>query len=296
MRRRVLEIGAVASTEGRSAVFLSGRGARSVVAADSDIGAVERARELLESDTIRFRGAAFDDFPNGSFDLVAVADLAPYVGAPLLMSELSRLVAEHGYLLGGLRNTAGLALPTIFEAEEPGSAPTLGMLLDTLKPHFAAIREATQSPILGYQLAFQSTDGLQVDGSLAGPSEAAYFVVIAGRTLPADLDPTWVQLPPEPIAFSSGRLEKANASARSWRERSATYKRQWEDTKIRADELEKLLAECRKELALERTVNADAARSESDMNRIRDRERLALRIVKLEAELKEARSHSQAAK
>jgi predicted nicotinamide N-methyase len=43
-RRRVLEIGAVASTLGQSARFLSTRGARIVVAADADLQAVASAR------------------------------------------------------------------------------------------------------------------------------------------------------------------------------------------------------------------------------------------------------------
>ena len=43
-RRRVLEVGAVAATAGASAAFLLQRGARSVVALDSDLNAMEDAQ------------------------------------------------------------------------------------------------------------------------------------------------------------------------------------------------------------------------------------------------------------
>jgi hypothetical protein len=71
-RRRVLEIGAVASTKGQSARFLSTRGARIVVAADTDLAAVQEAQARLASPTLRFRPAVFDDFESASFDLVIV--------------------------------------------------------------------------------------------------------------------------------------------------------------------------------------------------------------------------------
>ena len=54
-RRRVLEIGAVASTQGLSARFLLDRGARSVVACDSDAAAVEAATQAVGTPGLRFR-------------------------------------------------------------------------------------------------------------------------------------------------------------------------------------------------------------------------------------------------
>jgi SAM-dependent methyltransferase len=180
-RRRVLEIGAVASTLGQSARFLSTRGARVVVAADSDLEAIQEAQAKLAGPNLRFRPPVFDDFEAGSFDLVMVADLAPYVRAPELLKDLARLVAKSGYLMGGLRNPAGLALSNVIDPEEAEAQPTYGQLLDALSTHFASVEVATQSPVLGYQLAFERGEGLQVDGSLAGISEAAYFIVIAGQ-------------------------------------------------------------------------------------------------------------------
>ena len=81
-RRRVLEVGAVAATRGRSAQFLGRRGARSVLACDSDLAAVEEAQKELGGPQLRFRTNVFDDLAAGEFELVLVADLAPYVRAP----------------------------------------------------------------------------------------------------------------------------------------------------------------------------------------------------------------------
>jgi hypothetical protein len=60
----------------------------------------------------------FDDFEAGSFDLVMVADLAPYVVAPRCWPNSKRLVAKGGYLMGGLRNPAGLALSNVIDPED----------------------------------------------------------------------------------------------------------------------------------------------------------------------------------
>ena len=60
-RRRVLEVGAVASTGGQSAQLLAQRGARSVLAVDDDLAAVEAARKSLGNASVRYRAAVFDD-------------------------------------------------------------------------------------------------------------------------------------------------------------------------------------------------------------------------------------------
>src|SRR5690349_6937993 len=75
VRRRVLEVGAVASTSGQSASFLATRGARYVLACDADLAAVEQAQQKYGNDTLRFRANVFDDLEPASFDLVIVADL-----------------------------------------------------------------------------------------------------------------------------------------------------------------------------------------------------------------------------
>ncbi|HZI10543.1 MAG TPA: methyltransferase domain-containing protein, partial [Myxococcus sp.] len=231
-RRRVLEVDAVASTGGESARFLVERGARAVVACDADVTAVEAAQKAHGGPSLRFRANVYDDFEPGSFDVVLVADLAPYVKAPALLAELARLVAKQGFLVGGLRNVAGLALPQLLEAEE-GVPPTYGQLLDALSVHFPQVEVATQSPVLGYQLAFERGEGLQVDGTLVRGSEAAYFLVVAGQDPSRVVDPTWVQLPPEPLAFTRGKLDEVVARAKSWEERSTRLKESL--TRLRAE-------------------------------------------------------------
>ena len=57
VRRRVLEVGAVAATGGASAEFLVSRGARLVVACDDDLAAVEAAQARAGSERLRFRPA-----------------------------------------------------------------------------------------------------------------------------------------------------------------------------------------------------------------------------------------------
>ena len=76
--------------------------------------------------------------------------------------------------------------------------------------YFPHVETATQSPLLGYQLAFDRSEGLQVDGSLAGSGEAAYFVVLASRERLRTVDPTWVQLPPAPLAFTGGTARRGH--------------------------------------------------------------------------------------
>lgn len=266
VRRRVLEVGAVAATGGSSAAFLLSRGARAVVALDEDVQAIEEASRQHGGPSLRFRPFLLDDLEPASFDLVLVADLAPYVRAPALLAALASRVARGGYLVGGLRNPAGLALAQLMEPEDRQPSPTYGQLLDALSTHFKAVEVATQSPLLGYQLAFERSEGLQVDGTLAGQAEAAYFVVVAGHDSPRQVDPTWVQLPPAPLAYTGGKLEEAHERTRGWEERSRKYRDAFE--KVRA------------ELA-ERTAALERATGELDQSR-EERARVVARLESLE--------------
>ena len=49
-----------------------------------------------------------------------------------LDKDLVRLVAKNGYLMGGLRNPAGLALANVMDPEGMDPTPTYGQLLDAL--------------------------------------------------------------------------------------------------------------------------------------------------------------------
>lgn len=292
-RRRVLEVGAVAATLGHSARFLASRGARSVVACDSDLSALEEAQRRYAAPNLRFRPQVFEDFEPAGFELVLVADLAPFVRAPELLRELSRLVGRGGYLMGGLRNLAGLALSQVMEperGEEP--PPTYGQLLDALSLHFHSVEVATQTPVLGYQLAFEKGEGLQVDGSLATPGEAAYFVVLAGEEPVRRFDPTWVQLPPEPLAFASARLEEQSLRARTWEERCARLKEALEKTRAELAVKEVDLKERLEELEGARQQSARLAAQlevvSARPDQLRDRDELASRVKRLELELAQA--------
>jgi len=289
VRRRVLEVGAVAATGGASAEFLVSRGARLVVACDDDLAAVEAAQGRAGSERLRFRPSVFDDLPPGGFDLVLVADLAPYVRAPSLLAQLADQVSGTGVLVGGIRNPAGLALAQLMEPDGDGAPPTYGQVLDVLAAHFPYVETATQSPLLGYQLAFERSEGLQVDGSLAGAGEAAYYVVLASRERLRSVDPTWVQLPPAPLAFTGGRLDEASTRAREWEERARRLK-------SALGEAREELGQARNDLeatqgALER-AREEAARAQAEAE-VRGaaalhpvvQDELAARIRRLESEL-----------
>src|SRR5262249_2260555 len=124
VRRRGLEVGAVAATGGASARVLGSRRAPLVVARGDHPPAVQAAQSRAGSERLRFRPAVYDDLPPGGFDLVLVADLAPYVRAPALLAQLAEQVSGTGVLVGGVRNPAGLALAQLMEPDGEGAPPT----------------------------------------------------------------------------------------------------------------------------------------------------------------------------
>ncbi|MGO9063893.1 MAG: hypothetical protein ACLQIH_04015 [Myxococcaceae bacterium] len=299
VRRRVLEVGAVAATAGASAQFLLERGARVVLACDDDLQAVADAQSRLGSANLRFRATVFDDLPPGGFDLVLVADLAPWVRAPELLRELVAQVSPTGTLVGGLRNPAGLSLAQLMEPDAEGAPPTYGQALDALSAHFRSVEVATQSPLLGYQLAFERSEGLQVDGTLAGTGEAAYFVVMASQDPHRPVDPTWVQLPPAPLAFTGNRLDEVATRAREWEERSRRLKESLERTRADSDELKSTLSRTREaqERAEEeaRRWQAQAESRERHPLQPLAQDELAARVRRLEAESRAAQERASEA-
>ena len=172
----------------------------------------------------------------------------------------------------------------------------MGQLLDALTVHFESVDVATQSPVLGFELAFERGEGLQVDGSLAGLSEAAYYVVLAGHEEVRNFDPTWVQLPPEPLAFTGGKLEDAANRARDWRDRTERLKEVLQKKTAELLVREGDLSETRQQLeATKEAVARLTAQLESQRDRpevLRDREDLAMRVRQVEAELQVARERA----
>lgn len=228
-KRTVLEIGAVAASGGKSAALLLALGARSVVACDDDPAAIEIARATLATDRLTFGAMNFAHMAGSRFDFVAIADLAPYVRAPDGLRAIAALLAPGGCLIAGLRNPSGLAWCAVHAAEVVvDRGITYGTAALALSQHFAFVRTATQSPALAYQLAFDDVQGLQLDGTLVSDTEAAYYVVFASNESLVSLDPVWVQLPPEPMAFVREKIERAYADAGAWRERAEKYKTMWE--------------------------------------------------------------------
>jgi len=262
VRRRVLELGAVASTQGESARFLRLRGARQVVACDADLSAVEQAQHRFSEEGLRYRADILEDLEVGGFDLVLVADLAPYVLRPEKLAEVALRVARGGHLVGALRNPSGLSLAQLMEVEARDSLPTYGQLLDVLAPHFPSIQVATQSPLLGYQLALDTSEGLEVDGSLLGSVEASYYVVLAGAEPVEPPGTTWVQLAPEPLAYTAGKLDESFHRTRAWEERS--------------QKLKELLEQLRADLSRKDNLYQDA---------IEERERLREEVAQLASQL-----------
>ena len=236
--QRILEIGAVASTEGMSAYFLLIKGARTVVACDSALEATQLAQAKLGAPNLTFRPMVFDGLAPASFDLIAITDLAPFIRAPTFFDQLLRLLSPRGYVLGGLRNPAGLALSQVMEAELDEPPPSYGELRDLLDSRFSSIQVATQAPVLGYQLAFDEGEGLHIEGSLASAGEAAYYVVIAGVASRPGIEPLWVQLSPEPLAFNRDKLEEAALRARKWQFRFEEQKEACEKARARLGMLE----------------------------------------------------------
>ena len=294
--RRVLEVGAVAPTGGRSAQFLALRGARSVLACDSDLGAVDAAQKSLGGPNLHFRANVFEDLETGSFDLALVADWADCLREPHLVRELRRLLAQTGFALGGLRNPAGLALSQLVEPEPSDAPATYGQLLDVLAPHFRHVDVATQSPVLGYQVAFERGEGLQVDGTLASAGEAAYFIVIAGSEPCRTFDPTWVQLPPEPLAYMGSRVDEYSRRSHELAERSNRLKLALEtarsDLSLREGELASTRADHDRTRDESARLWAELQSLKNDGPAVAARDELAVRVRRLELALEAAREQA----
>ncbi|HLL81172.1 MAG TPA: hypothetical protein VK420_00920 [Longimicrobium sp.] len=294
VHRRVLELGAVASTQGESALFLLSRGARWVVACDADLSAVEQAQKKHGRDDLRYRADVIEDLEHGGYDVIFIADLAPYVGHPEKLAEVFKRLARGGYLVGGLRNMAGLALAQLMDHEDRDPVPTYGQLLDALSPHFPSVQVATQSPLLGYQLAMEGSDGLDVDGSLVGGSEASYFVVLAGADALEAFETTWVQLPPEPLAYTAGKLDESYQRTRSMEERGHNLKDALEQT--RADLAQRIAQLSETTLEVDRLreevarLTEEAARAQRSPGDERERDTWAARLKRQEDELLEAKA------
>jgi hypothetical protein len=206
--RRVLELGAVSATRGRSAAFLRERGARQVCAHDADLAAVSEARRAFSSDPdLNFISQGLEALPERAFEVVLVADATEVIASDLALALVERVATRSGHVVFGLRNPAGVSLSQIALDDLGPAPPTYGEVLERLGQVFSAVEAVTQSVLVGYQLAPAapfSEVGLAVDGSLTDAVEAAYFLLVCSAK-PARLfvDQTLVPLPGAPLAVAA---------------------------------------------------------------------------------------------
>ncbi|MFZ5468167.1 MAG: hypothetical protein ACOZIN_01915 [Myxococcota bacterium] len=188
--KRVLEMGAVATTAGLTAHFLSLRGAKHVLALDPDSDAIFRASKTVGSPTVQFRVDNVSLVEPGTFDFALVADLTS-LDEPMVLA-LRRALTKSGRLLGGIPHAKGIGRPL-----RAGAYPTRGRMATLFSPHFASVQVLKQRPVAGYQLSLDDGSTPTLDDSLAGTIEPAYFVLIAGPTPVQLAARTWVQLSSE---------------------------------------------------------------------------------------------------
>lgn len=275
---RVLELGAVASSGGRTAAHLRELGARLVLAVDADPEAVDRARRTYSSDPeLRFRAASPEELGDETFDLVVAADFAPSLRDPRGLDALARLVAPGGRLVGGLRNPAGACLARLAAEEEGPPPPTFGQMAAALRGRFASVEIATQSALVGYALAPLTAEGepeLAVDGSLVEVEESAYFVAVCGQAPSGALaEHGLVVLPSAPLVVAAGKRAELGERWRRAEAESAQARAELEPALKAKAELELTVAQVRQQLEEER---ASAAQERSRARRAEERaDRLA---------------------
>ncbi len=254
---RVLELGAVSSTGGRAASQLRELGARSVLAVDADPELVARAQRSYSSDPeLRFRAASVDQLLVETFDLVLVADLAPYLRDARGLDALSRLLGAGGRLAAGLRNPAGAALARLAAEEDGLSPPTYGQMLACLRERFRAVEIATQSALVGYAMAPLAPDAeveLTVDGSFVEAEECAYFLAVCGQEPSGALcEHALVALPAAPLAVAADQRWELSLRLRHAEAEREKARAELAPSQQARAELERALARAREELALER--------------------------------------------
>lgn len=289
-RRRVLEVGAVAATAGETAAFLRERGARHVVAVDDDAGAIAGAQKAHASDPdLKFVLGPVTQLPPAAFDLVAVADIAPVLRHPASLHALASFLARTGHLLVGLRNPAGVTLSQVVEEETGEAPPTYGEMVSILQNLFPSVEVATQSILVGYQLAPAAPtaeEAIAVDGSLAQVDEAAYFLAVCGQR-PAHLgDQALVPLPSAPIGVAAqARAELA--------EREKLGVKRATEAIARGADLTRALGDRNRDVEdLQRNVGELAAELEQERARAREAESLGHRgqteTIEVKARIRDA--------
>ena len=211
--RRVLEVGALGSTRGKSAAFLRAKGAKHVLALDADPDLVEEVRRAWASDPdLSFRAGRVEDLGEEErFDLILVADAAPLVRVPSTLDRVAKLLSADGFLVLGLRHSAGVSLASLVSEEPREATPTFGELREALAARFKCVEAATQSAFVGYRLSPLAAGAVEtsVDATLVGPEECGYFLAICGQRPSGVLSgEAIVELPAAPLAVASTRYQE----------------------------------------------------------------------------------------
>jgi hypothetical protein len=304
---RVLEVGAVASTGGRSAAFLRERGARLVLAVDSDPELVERAQRAYASDSeLRFRAAGLESLEPGAYDLVLVADGGPVLGDLEALDRLRSLAGDKCRVVVALRNPAGISLAQMAGEQETVAPVTYGRMLSVLRERWASVEVLTQSALFAYQLAPVAAGEepeLSVDGSLAEVDEAAWLIAVCGaETSGLGAEQSIVALPGAPLAVAAGRraelaerlalAERSAKGARADIERVRAERAELELRNVKlADQLQAEREAALQERRRAREAEARAELAEQELRGLRERvATLEAGLAELERELAEARA------
>ncbi|MGQ0508553.1 MAG: hypothetical protein ACT4TC_24915 [Myxococcaceae bacterium] len=150
---RVLEVGAVHLTAGRSARFLRNRGATTVLALD-DAASVNKAQAdgSLSHDGLEFRDGDYDQLPPGQFDLIFLHQAAPLIAEHHRLAVLKRLLTANGRIVLVLRQNSGLALSDLSGGPPSDAEASIAELTGLLTGTFRSVETSTQAVFFGYSI------------------------------------------------------------------------------------------------------------------------------------------------
>lgn len=287
---RVLEIGALEGTGGKSAVVLHDRGAASVVSLGEG---ASRAQSRHGGPGLGFRSSGPETVAPGSIDLALV-----HVAEPLfqegMVETLAGVLAPRGTLVVALR-ARGPSLCRKSPPEGSGSE-AYTRLLSVLRPRFPSIEVASQQALVGWVVAPAGAEqpSLDVDDSFAPPETPAFYLFVCGSQPTGIRDQTLVPLevarhlgekaPGEELVEQRTRVEKLLTELRHTRELVAERESWIEGLRHEIGELHRNGEERDAELKVARTrlVRLEREYEEASSSLARVREQLLGRARELE--------------
>lgn len=175
---RVLEVGALEGTGGKSAVILHDRGAASVVSLGE--GAA-KAQGRHGGPGLTFRAGGLEALPPSSIDLALIHD-AGMLLADGALEALQRVLGPGGQLVAALR-AGGPSLSRNDTSGVPG-AEAYGAILSRLLPFFPSIEVASQQALVGWVVAPAGVGdpALVVDDGFASAETPAFYLFLCGAS------------------------------------------------------------------------------------------------------------------